>query len=57
MSARHEWSVEEPWTLTLEESVDAVRIRVIDGAVNVVGARPTLRHGWRSPNCPDHHCW
>ncbi|GAA3492142.1 MULTISPECIES: DUF4097 family beta strand repeat-containing protein [Streptomyces] len=32
-----EWSVSEPQKLTFEEPVDALRVRIVNGAVNVVG--------------------
>jgi hypothetical protein len=37
MSARSEWSVDEPQKLTLEEPITAVQVRTVGGTVNVVG--------------------
>ncbi|MFD7920128.1 DUF4097 domain-containing protein [Streptomyces sp. NPDC059740] len=39
MSARTEWPVAGPRTLEFEEPVDALTVRIVGGAVNVVGAR------------------
>ncbi|MGP3926617.1 DUF4097 family beta strand repeat-containing protein [Streptomyces sp. 8N616] len=37
MSASNEWSVSEPRTLDLEEPVKHLSVRIVNGAVNVVG--------------------
>ncbi|WP_432094766.1 DUF4097 family beta strand repeat-containing protein [Streptomyces sp. bgisy100] len=37
MSARSEWSIDEPRTLALDEPVGSVTVRIVGGTVNVVG--------------------
>ncbi|MTE20963.1 hypothetical protein F0L17_17935 [Streptomyces sp. TRM43335] len=38
MSHRSQWSVDEPRRLDLDEEVHTLRVRVVDGTVNVVGS-------------------
>ena len=54
MSTTSEWSVKEPGKLTFDEPVTGLRVRIVNGTVNV-GARTRVPPVWRSPRSRAHH--